>query len=168
MSPTPAITIREATPQDVALTLDFIRKKADFDQVSHLVETSEDKLMSGLFGPRPVAFALFAELGGQPVGYAIYFITFSSYLARPGIWVEDLFVNENARGLGAGKALLSCMAKIARERGYGRVEWVTATGNTKALAFYQGNGAQILGSEQVLRLDQRAIARLANNKNVAD
>ena len=161
MSEAPAITIREATPRDVVLILNFIRQKAAFDQLTHLIETSEEKLTSSLFGPQPVAFALFAELGGRPVGYAIYFITFSSYLARPGIWVEDLFVEGATRGHGAGKALLSHVAKIAADRGYGWVEWVTSEHNAKALTFYQRNGAKILESEQVLRLDRQAIVSLA-------
>jgi GNAT superfamily N-acetyltransferase len=168
MLSTPAITIREASPQDVSLTLDFIRKKAAFDNVSHGVETSEAKLMSSLFGPQPVAFALFAEIDHQVVGYAIYFLNFSSYLARPGIWVEDLFIDEIARGRGAGRALLSYMAKIAADCDYGRIEWVAAKHNTKALEFYQRNGAHILETEKVLRLDRLAIERLANAQSSPD
>ena len=92
---------------------------------------------------------MFAEIDGKPVGFAIYFLTFSSFLARPGIWLDDLYVDENARGLGAGKALLAHLAKLADERGYGRVEWVTAANNEKGLAFYRRNGARV---QEVVRV----------------
>lgn len=148
-------------PTDVGLILRFIRKKADFDGVPHWVEATEEQLRTELFGPQPKAFVLFAEMSGQVVGFAIYFLTFSSFLARPGIWLDDLFVNEETRSLGVGKALLTHLAKIADERGYGRVEWVTAAHNAKGLAFYQRNGAKVQEVVRVLRLDRAAISRLA-------
>jgi len=163
MTKTPNITIREAVPQDVGLILSFIRKKAAFDEVPDWVEATEEKLQSELFGPQPRAFVLFAEASGQVVGFAIYFLTFSSFMARPGIWLDDLFVDESARGQGAGKALLAHLAKLADERGYGRVEWVTAAHNAKGLAFYQRNGARVQDVVRVLRLDRPAISRLAHN-----
>jgi GNAT superfamily N-acetyltransferase len=161
--PAPVITIREATRQDASLILGFIRKKAVFDGVLHWVEATEEKLALELFGPRPVAFVLFAELDGLVVGFAIYFLTFSSFLARPGIWLDDLYVEEQARGRGAGKALLAYLAKIADDRGYGRVEWVAAADNAKGLAFYRRNGAQVQDTVRVLRLDRSAISRLAQD-----
>lgn len=163
MTKTPNITIREAVPQDVGLILSFIRKKAAFDEVPDWVEATEEKLQSELFGPQPRAFVLFAEASGQVVGFAIYFLTFSSFMARPGIWLDDLFVDESARGQGAGKALLAHLAKLADERGHGRVEWVTAAHNAKGLAFYQRNGARVQDVVRVLRLDRPAISRLAHN-----
>ena len=156
-----AITIREATKLDVPLILGFIQKKAAFDGVLHRVEATEEKLAGELFGPRPGAFVLFAEIGEEVVGFAIYYLTFSSFLARPGIWLDDLYVEERARGQGAGQALLAHLAKIADERGYGRVEWVTAAANAKGLAFYQRNGARMQETVRVLRLDRPAISRLA-------
>lgn len=163
MSRIPVIKIREATRQDTALILGFIRKKAEFDGVPHWVEATEDKLTAELFGPRPVAFVLFAELDDQVVGFAIYFLTFSSFLARPGIWLDDLFVEEGSRGQGAGKALLTHLGKLADQRGYGRIEWVTAADNAKGLAFYQRNGARVQETVRVLRLDRDAISQLAHH-----
>jgi GNAT superfamily N-acetyltransferase len=157
------ITIREAVPQDVGLILGFIRKKAAFDGVPHWVEATEEKLQSELFGPQPRAFVSFAEVRGEVVGCAIYFLTFSSFMARPGIWLDDLFVDESARGQGAGKALLVHLARIADERGYGRVEWVTAADNANGLAFYQRNGARMQDTVRVLRLDLPAISHLARH-----
>jgi GNAT superfamily N-acetyltransferase len=157
----PVITIREASKSDAPLILDFIRKKAAFDGVPEWVEATVDTLSSELFGARPTAFVLFAEAEGQAVGFAIYFLTFSSFLARPGIWLDDLFVDESARDRGAGKALLAYLAKIAEERGYGRIEWVTADDNANGLAFYQRNGARVQDTVRVLRLDRPAIAQLA-------
>lgn len=161
MSNTSVVRIREATKQDASLILSFIRKKAVFDGVPDWVEATEEKLADELFGPKPVAFVLFAEIEGKAVGFAIYFLTFSSFLARPGIWLDDLYVDESARGRGAGKALLAHLAKIAEERGYGRVEWVTAADNAKGLAFYRRNGSRVQETVRVLRLDRKAISELA-------
>jgi len=155
------IKVREAAEQDAGLILSFIRKKAVFDGVPDWVEATEEKLASELFGPKPVAFVLFAEIEGEAVGFAIYFLTFSSFLARPGIWLDDLYVDESTRGRGAGKALLAHLAKIAEERRYGRVEWVTAADNAKGLAFYRRNGARVQETVRVLRLDRGAICELA-------
>lgn len=156
-----AVNVRETRREDVALILDFIRKKAAFDGVPDWVEATEAKLASELFGPKPMAFVLFAESEGKAVGFAIYFLTFSSFLARPGIWLDDLFVDESERGHGAGKALLAHLAKIADERGYGRIEWVTAADNAKGLAFYRSKGARVQEAVRVLRLDRKAIADLS-------
>jgi GNAT superfamily N-acetyltransferase len=163
MSPIPIITIREAVKQDAAQILDFIRKKATFDGVPHWVEATVEKLENELFGPRPAAFVLFAEIEGRAVGFAIYYLTFSSFLSRPGIWLDDLFVDESARRQGAGKALLAHLAKLASERGFGRIEWVTAAHNAKGLAFYERNGARVQEVVRVLRMDRPAISRLSQH-----
>ena len=155
------MNIREATESDTGLILNFIRKKAVFDGVPDWVEATEDKLAAELFGAQAKAFVLFVEIDRKPVGFAIYFLTFSSFLARSGIWLDDLYVDENARGRGAGKALLAHLAKLADERGYGRVEWVTAANNEKGLAFYGRNGARVQEVVRVLRLDRAAISELA-------
>ena len=167
MSHRPVIKIREATKQDASLIFDFIRKKATFDGVLHRVEATEEKLADELFGSQPVAFVLFAEIDAHVVGFAIYFLTFSSFLARPGIWLDDLFVDESSRGRGAGKALLSHLGKLAEQRGYGRVEWVTAAHNAKGLAFYQSNGARVQDTVRVLRLDRTGISQLAHHGTTA-
>lgn len=160
MSDSPII-IREAKREDASLVLEFITKKAVFDKAVSSVEATEQKLENKLFGPQPSAFVLFAEIDGQVIGFALYFLTFSSFLARPGIWLDDLYVDEEARGRGAGKALLTEIAKIAHNRGYGRVEWTAADDNAKALSFYQRNGAKVRKTQRVLRLDGPAISGLA-------
>lgn len=160
-TPVPEIKIREATRQDAALILHFIRRKAEFDGLLQEVEATEEGLLAELFGPRPAAFVLFAEVEGQVTGYALYFLTFSSFLARPGLWLDDLFVVESSRGQGVGRALLTHLARLAEQRGYGRIEWVTAADNAKGLAFYQRNGARLQDTVRVLRLDGDAISRLA-------
>ena len=159
--PDSPIIIREAKREDGPVLLDFIRKIATFDDTLSSVEATEQKLVNQLFGSHPAAFVLFAEIDGQIVGYALYFLTFSSFLARPGIWLDDLYVDEKDRGLGVGQSLLTHLAKIAQERGYGRIEWVTSDDNAKALTFYQRNGAKVRNTERVLRLDGPAISRLA-------
>jgi GNAT superfamily N-acetyltransferase len=167
MTHIPVITIRETSKKDAPLILDFIRKKALFDGVPQSVEATEERLKRELFGPQPIAFVLFAEMDGQVVGFCIYFITFSSFLARPGVWLDDLFVDESARGRGAGKALLTYLGKFAHERDYGRVEWVTAAHNAKGLAFYQRNGARVQNDVRVLRLDRAAISQIASHGTAA-
>jgi GNAT superfamily N-acetyltransferase len=167
MAQVPVITIREASTEDAPLILHFISKKAAFDGVPQSVEATEERLKRELFGPQPIAFVLFAEMDGKVVGFCIYFLTFSSFLARPGIWLDDLFVDESARGRGAGKALLAYLGKFADQRDYGRVEWVTAAHNAKGLAFYQRNGARVQRDVRVLRLDRAAISQIARHGTAA-
>jgi GNAT superfamily N-acetyltransferase len=155
------INVREALPVDVPLILSFIRKKAAFDKVPHWVEATEDRLFSELFGPNPKAFVIFAEIDKHVIGFAICFFTFSSFLAKPGIWLDDLFVDEEFRGRGAGSALLTYLARISDSRGYGRIEWVTAATNEKGLDFYKRNGAEVQERIRVLRLNRSEISRLS-------
>ncbi len=160
MSHLPLTTVRETNRHDVPMILGFIRKKATFDGALHRVEATEERLGEELFGPRPVAFVLFVEVNGEVVGFALYYLTFSSFLARPGIWLDDLYVDESARGQGAGRALLTYLGHLAKQRGYGRVEWVTGVSNEKGLAFYQRNGAQVQERVRVLRLDRNGMEQL--------
>jgi GNAT superfamily N-acetyltransferase len=161
MHPNSTVNVREAIPADVSLILSFIRKKAEFDKVPHWVEATEDRLLSELFCQNPKAFVIFAEINNETVGFAICFFTFSSFLARPGIWLDDLFVDENFRGRGAGRALLTYLAKISDARGYGRIEWVTSATNEKGLDFYKRNGAQVQDRIRVLRLNRSGISILS-------
>ena len=156
-----AITVRDARSTEVSLILGFIRRKATFDGVPDWVEATEESLRAQLFGDRPAAHVMFGELDGQVVGFAIYFLTFSSFLGRVGIWLDDLYVDEHARARGVGAALLRHLAKIATEGGYGRVEWVAAAGNARGLAFYRRNGAEVQDSVRVLRLTRNELNRLA-------
>jgi GNAT superfamily N-acetyltransferase len=155
------IAVRSATPADVAVILGFIKRKAAFDGVPDWVEATEDALREALFGSHPTTHVLLGELDGRVAGFAIYFLTFSSFLARSGIWLDDLYVDEGDRGSGVGSALLTRLAAIAAERGYGRLEWVTATDNTKGLAFYRRNGAEIQEKVRLLRLGRKELSRLA-------
>ena len=155
------VAVREAEPRDVPRILDLIRKKAAFDGVPDRVEATEDALHNHLFGDRPSAHVILGELGGRVVGFALFFLTFSSFLARPGIWLDDLYVDEDVRGNGVGAALLTHLARIAKSKGHGRIEWVTAADNSKGLNFYRRSGAEIQERVRVLRLGRAEFCRLA-------
>ena len=158
------VAIREAEPRDLPLIVDFIRRKAAFDGLPDSVEATEPLLQEHLFGQHPAAYVVLGELDGRVVGFASYFLTFSSFLGRCGIWLDDLFVEDSARGKGVGAALLTYLAVLAETRDYGRIEWVTATDNLKGLAFYQRNGAQIHVGLRLLRLEAREVSRLARGR----
>ncbi len=160
----PNVGIREAEPRDLPLILDFIRRKAAFDGFPESVEATERLLQEHLFGPHPVAYVALGELDGSVVGFASYFLTFSSFLGRPGIWLDDLFVEDSARGNGVGTALLTWLAELAEGQGYGRIEWLTATDNLKGLAFYRRTGAQIHEAVRLLRLNAPELSLLAGGR----
>src|SRR5688500_9483849 len=119
----PSITITPATEADVPVILSFIRALAEYEKLAHQCVATESGLRATLFGERPYAEALIARAGGAPVGHAIFFHNYSTFLARPGIYIEDIFVRPGHRGLGAGKALLKAVVKLARQRNCARVEW---------------------------------------------
>jgi len=154
------LRIRDAVPGDAALVLSFIEALADYEQLRHACVATVDDIDRSLFGPDPVPRVLIAEWNGEPVGFALWFRNFSTFLARPGIWLEDLFVRPEARGRGVGKALLATLARIAVERGYGRVEWWVLDWNAPSLAFYQSLGAAAMDEWTVFRLTGDAMARL--------
>jgi GNAT superfamily N-acetyltransferase len=155
------IAVRIATAADIPMILGFIRKKAEFDKVPHRVEADEGKLREELFGEHPAAFVIFAEYRGEPIGFALYFLTFSSFICRKGIWLDDLYVDEVHRGRGAGRALLYYLARLASDCGYGVIEWTAGVSNEKGLKFYAENGAILRESVRILRLDRARIAVLA-------
>jgi GNAT superfamily N-acetyltransferase len=159
--------IREATVDDIPLILKFIHKKAVFDKASHVVEATPERLKQELFGYHPKAFVFFAELEKETVGFAICFFTFSSFLAKPGIWVDDIFVLDLYRGKGVGTALLTYIARMAKACDYGRIEWMGSITNEKGWDFYKKNGAEVQERARVLRLDRSAIIQLAR-KNGED
>jgi len=136
-----AVSVREARAADVSLLLTMIRELAEYERLSAHVETTEELLGRALFGEVPSAEALIAELDGEPVGYAIFFSTFSTFLAIQGVWLEDLYVRPAHRKAGAGKALLAAVAAKLRERGGRRMEWAALDWNELALGFYRGLGA---------------------------
>lgn len=155
------LRIRAAAPEDVGVILGFIEQLADFERLRHKVLATEAALTATLFGDRPAAEVLLASRQGREVGFALYFQTYSTFLARPGIHLEDLFVVPEARGAGVGRALLERLAAIAEARDCGRLEWAVLTWNEPAIRFYRQLGAFPLDEWQTYRLDGEGIRALA-------
>ncbi len=157
--------IRPARPEDVSDLLRLIRALADYERLTHLVVADEAALAEALFGARPAAEALIAtETGqsGEAAGFALFFHTFSTFLGRRGLWLEDLFVLPEQRGKGLGRALLTRLAAIARERGCGRFEWSVLDWNTSAIGFYEKMGATLLPEWRIARATGDALARFGD------
>ena len=136
------VTIRSATPEDAPLLHTLVGELAAYEKLSAELTGSVEMLRSALFAPTPVAEALVGELEGTPVGFALFFTTFSTFLMKPGIHLEDLYVREAARGHGVGRALLQAVAQRAEARGCGRLEWDVLDWNAPSIAFYESLGAQ--------------------------
>ena len=134
--------IREAREEDAALVLDFVRQLAEYEKLSHMVSGDEAMLAEALFGQRRACEALIAQRSGATVGFALFFTTFSTFLCKPGLYLEDLFVEPAHRGAGIGKALLAALAALARDRGCGRLEWRVLDWNEPSIRFYQSLGAR--------------------------
>ena len=154
------LRIRGAEPDDVPVIADLIRKLAIFEKLEDQVVTTDELLRSGLFGQRPYAEAVIAEEDGQPIGFALFFHTFSTFLARPGLYLEDLFVLADHRGRGVGRALLAHLAHLAVERGCGRLEWAVLNWNLEAVRFYERLGAKPNSEWTVYRLTGEALSAL--------
>jgi len=154
--------IRPARPGDVADILRLIRALAEYEKLAHEVVATEEALRQTLFGARPAAEVLLAEAGGRPVGLALFFHNYSTFLARPGIYLEDLFVEPACRGQGTGKALLKAVARLAVERGCGRFEWSVLDWNKPAIDFYKSLGAKPLDDWTILRVTGEALQRLGS------
>ena len=157
-----AVSIKPARPGDVPLILAMVRELAEYERLADRVVATEDALEKHLFGAKPAAEAVIARDGDDPVGFALFYTTFSTFLAQAGIWLEDLFVRPEHRARGAGKALLRHLARVAVDRGYGRLEWAALDWNEPALGFYRNLGAEQIGDWITHRLDGDAIIRLAN------
>lgn len=156
-----ATTIRAATPADVPLILDLIRALALYERAPEAVFATEADLLRDGFGPNPFYFCLIAEHDDQPAGFAFYFFDYSTWLGRPGIYLEDLFVYPELRGLGIGKALLKKVAEIAVERGCARLKWSVLDWNTPAIDFYRAMGAEFMDEWTNVRITGEALDRLA-------
>jgi GNAT superfamily N-acetyltransferase len=156
----PNVTIRQAVVDDVPLILDFIIKKAGFDGAPQAVRATPERLRQTLFADPPMAHILIAEIEGRPVGFASYFLTYSTFLARPGFWLDDLFVDDEMRGRGVGTALLADLARLAQSRGCERIEWTAAAANRRGLDFYRRHGAVVREATRLCRLEAEAIDRL--------
>jgi GNAT superfamily N-acetyltransferase len=153
------------THADVGDLLVMIRGLAEYERLSHLVVASEEMLAASLFGERPAAEAIIAREGGQTgeaAGFALFFHTFSTFLARRGLWLEDLFVDPRFRGRGLGRALISRVGAIARERGCGRFEWAVLDWNADAISFYQGLGATLMPEWRLARVTGDALQRFGS------
>jgi GNAT superfamily N-acetyltransferase len=153
--------IRKATRDDIPQILAFIRALADYEHLSHAVQLSEADLERDGFGPRPFFQCLIAELDGQPAGYALYFFNYSTFLGKPGIYLEDLFVLPQLRGKGVGKALLANLAAEALQNNCGRFEWSVLDWNQPAIDFYRSQGGEILNEWRIVRVAGEALTRLA-------
>jgi GNAT superfamily N-acetyltransferase len=156
-----AFEIRTTTDADIPIILSLIRELAEYEREPDAVVATEEALREVLFGPKPAAEVLLALANGEPVGFAVYFFNFSTWLGRPGLYLEDLFVRPTVRGKGYGRALLERLAQIAKERGCGRMEWAVLDWNDPAIQFYKKLGAEPMTEWTVFRLTQDGIARLA-------
>jgi GNAT superfamily N-acetyltransferase len=140
--PAAEVLVRVAAPTDVDFIVASIRALADYERLSHQCTPDAARLTEHLFGERRFAEAMIAEIAGDRVGYALFFHSYSTFLTSPGIFLEDLFVHPDARRCGAGKALLDALVQLAKDRGYGRVEWSVLDWNEPAIRFYRGLGAK--------------------------
>ena len=157
------VTIEPGRESDAPLILDFIRGLADYEKLAHEVEATEEGLRRTLFGERAYAETLIARYEGQAAGFALFFHNYSTFLARPGVYLEDLFVRPDYRGKGIGKALLVHLARLALERNCGRVEWSVLDWNTSAIEFYQSLAAQPMNEWTVFRLSSAGLRSLAGD-----
>lgn len=157
------LEIHPATEEDVPLLLRFVKELAEYENLSHEVSATEEVLKESLFGGRRVAEALLAYLGDEPVGFALFFHNFSTFLGRPGIYLEDLYVRPEFRGSGIGRILLAHLAKLAKERGCGRLEWWVLDWNEPSIGFYKSLGAVAMDDWTVYRVTGEALEKLSDD-----
>jgi GNAT superfamily N-acetyltransferase len=153
--------LRAARPTDCAAIVSLIRELAEFERLTHLLEVTPESLAPHLFGPRPVAECVVAESGAELVAFALYFTNFSTFLGKPGLYLEDLYVRPAQRGTGLGKALLAHLGRLAVERGCGRFEWSVLDWNERAIRFYEGMGATVMPDWRICRVSGPALQRFA-------
>ncbi|MCA9734422.1 MAG: GNAT family N-acetyltransferase [Deferribacteres bacterium] len=155
--------IRKAVPDDVQVILQLINELAVFEKLEHEVVATQELLQRNLFGESHVAHALIGELDGKPVGMALYFYNFSTFLARPGIYLEDLIIRSEFRSRGFGEAMIRHLVKIASEEKCGRVEWAVLNWNARAIKFYQSLGAELKEEWTTCRIDEEGMRNLLGN-----
>ncbi len=162
MSPTPTtLSLRSAEPRDVPAIVGLITELAEFEHLAHLVQATPETLHPHLFGPRPVAEAVVAEVGAEVVAFALFFTNFSTFLAKPGLYLEDLYVRPAHRGQGIGKALLAHLGGLAVQRGCGRFEWSVLDWNANAIALYEQMGATVMPEWRICRVSGDALTAFA-------
>jgi GNAT superfamily N-acetyltransferase len=167
-SANPKLHLRFAAEEDTPLILGFIKELAAYEKLSHEVVADESALKKTLFNGRKVAEVILAEFAGEPVGFALFFHTYSTFLGKPGLYLEDLYVRPHLRGKGIGRELLACLARIAVERDCGRLEWWVLDWNDPAIKFYRGLGGEAMDEWTVFRVDGSALQELANANRSAD
>jgi GNAT superfamily N-acetyltransferase len=160
-APRPPFTVRPARTDDCATIVDLIRELAVYEQLEDQAKATPDDLRRNLFGPRPYAEALVGEVDGTAVGFALFFHNFSTFRGQPGLYLEDLFVRPEYRGRGIGRAFLARLARLALERGCGRLEWAVLDWNAPAILFYRSLDATPMDDWTVFRLADGPLARLA-------
>ena len=158
---TETVRIRNATPADVPLILGLIRELAEYEKMLQQVTATEADLRTSLFGAKPAAECVVAEQNGRTAGFALFFHNFSTFLGKPGLYLEDLYVKPELRGRGIGRRLLSHLARLTLERGCGRFEWAVLDWNEPAIRFYKRLGAQMLDDWRINRLTGTALEKLA-------
>jgi GNAT superfamily N-acetyltransferase len=163
LTPENSIEIRPAEPRDVELIFALIQELAEYERAPDQVRGTRALLADALFGERPAAEALIAERGGSPLGFALFYVTFSTWECRPGLWLEDLFVPPEHRRSGVGRALLAALAATALDRGYTRLEWMALNWNEPALDFYEQLSATRLDEWVIHRLDGPRLAAAAGD-----
>lgn len=161
---TRTLRIDPATAADVPLVLQLIRELAQFERLLHEVTATEEQLRAGLFGPKAYAEVIIARVEEEVAGFALYFHNFSTFLAKPGIYLEDLYVRQKFRGQGCGAMLLKHLARTAVERGCGRLEWSVLDWNQRAIDFYENLGAVPMNDWTVYRLTGEALQRLGGDQ----
>ena len=157
----PQLAVRPATQDDLPIILAFIRELAEYEKLSHEVVATEEQLRATLFGERPVAEVILGTLDGTLAGFAVFFANYSTFLAKPGLYLEDLYVRPHARGHGLGRELLEYLARLAVERKWGRLEWRVLDWNAPSIGFYKTLGAEPLDDWTVFRLTGQALKRVA-------
>ncbi|MCC7231225.1 MAG: GNAT family N-acetyltransferase [Fimbriimonadaceae bacterium] len=154
--------IRDARPEDCPAICALIRELAVYERLEHLMAATSEDLARDLFSPNPVVRSIVAEREAEIIGYAMYFRSYSTFLAKPGIWLEDLYVKNSERGSGIGKALLAHVGRIAKEECAGRLEWSVLDWNEPAIGFYERLGADIMSDWRICRLEEAGIAALSS------
>ena len=158
----PEIGLRPATERDVPLILSFIRELAEYERLSHEVVATEEVLRASLFGEKSAAEVVIGDYGDEPAGFALFFHNFSTFLARPGIYLEDLYVTPGLRGRGIGRAMLAYLARLAKERDCGRLEWSVLDWNEPAIKLYRSMGATPMDDWTTYRVTGEALDGLAD------
>lgn len=161
-----SLSIRAARPDDSALVFALVGELADYEKLSHEVDATEAMIADALFGESPRLFCDIAEWDGAAAGFAVWFLNFSTFRGRPGIYLEDVFVRPEFRGKGIGKALLTRLARRCVDQGWARFEWAVLDWNAPSIAFYKSIGAQVMDEWNICRLSGEALSRFAAQGNM--